>query len=203
VNLRRLPSSSFTAFVRIAVAVSLISGGVMSSTAHAARIAGVDFAESSAVGGHALPLRGLASLRLARWIEVSVAAFYVEPGVGSDAVLGDVPRRLEIEYLRGFRAIDFTRSTRFFVRRNVGDERYRALEPHIERWNDFYRDVAPGDRYTLTYTPGSGTELALNGVVLGSLPGSQLSEAIFSIWLGDRPLDAGFRSDLLSLPRDA
>ncbi|MDH3686479.1 MAG: chalcone isomerase family protein, partial [Myxococcales bacterium] len=136
-------------------------------------------------------------------VEVSVAALYMKEEVASAEVLSDVPRRLEIEYLRGFRAIDFARSTRWFVERNVGKDRYGALEPNIERWNSFYRDVEPGDRYTLTYSPGLGTELALNGVVLGSLPGAELSSAIFSIWLGERPLDAGFKSELLALPPEA
>ena len=153
--------------------------------AEAAGLLGVEFAERRVTGGHSLGLRGLAALRIARCVDVSVAGLYLESGVDPASVLADVPRRLEIEYLRGFRAIDFARSTRWFVRRNVGDERYGELEPEIELWNTLYRDVARGDRYALTYAPGSGTELALNGIVLGAMPGAELSGAIFSIWLGE------------------
>ena len=61
-----------------------------------------------------------------------------------------------------------------------------------------YEDVEPGDRYALTYAPGVGTELALNGRRLGVLEGADFSAALFSIWIGDEPLDESLRDQLLT-----
>ena len=58
-------------------------------------------------------------------------------------------------------------------------------------------DVEPGDRYTLTYIPGEGTELALNGVPRGTIAGADFAAAIFTLWLGDKPIDERFKQSLL------
>jgi hypothetical protein len=84
------------------------------------------------------------------------------------------------------------------VRRNVTPERYEALRARIQAINALYRDVEPGDRYALSYAPGHGTELALNGEVLGRIPGADFAAAYFAIWLGDDPIDAPLRTQLLS-----
>lgn len=45
------------------------------------------------------------------------------------------------------------------------------------------------DRYSLTYMPGVGTELALNDNPLGVIDGADFAAAYFRIWLGDHPID--------------
>ena len=64
-------------------------------------------------------------------------------------------------------------------------------------FNAFYEDVKPGDRYALTYLPGLGTELALNGKRLGVIEGADFGAALFSIWFGDQPFDAALKGQLL------
>jgi hypothetical protein len=55
------------------------------------------------------------------------------------------------------------------------------LRPRIEKHNALYADVQPGDRYALTYVPGSGTELTLNGTPRGIIRGADFASAIFAI----------------------
>ena len=62
-----------------------------------------------------------------------------------------------------------------------------------------YEDVKPGDRYSLTYIPGKGTELALNGEPKGIVEGSEFAAALFSIWLGKKPIDESFKKQILDL----
>ncbi len=57
--------------------------------------------------------------------------------------------------------------------------------------------MKPGDRYSLTYLPGEGTELAKNGVPLALVPGEDFARAYFGIWLGEDPLDRDLRDQLL------
>jgi hypothetical protein len=57
--------------------------------------------------------------------------------------------------------------------------------------------VKPGDRYALTYVPGVGTELTLNGSPLGTVAGADFASAVFAIWLGPKALDESLKTQLL------
>lgn len=41
-------------------------------------------------------------------------------------------------------------------------------------------------------------QLVLNGKPLGTVPGNDFASAIFSVWLGEDPIDRGFRDTLLA-----
>jgi len=83
---------------------------------------------------------------------------------------------------------------------NVPAETLQALRSRIERLHALYENVKPGDRYSLTYIPGRGTELALNGDSKGTIEGADFATAYFAIWLGPKPLHAALKSQLLSRP---
>ena len=77
--------------------------------------------------------------------------------------------------------------------RNVYASTLSSLRDRLDRIRAAYRDVKPGDRYALTYRPGSGTELSFNGTTLVVIQGDDFAAAYFSIWLGKQPLDRGLR----------
>ncbi len=81
--------------------------------------------------------------------------------------------------------------------RNVSASTLSSLRDRLDRIRAAYRDVKPGDRYALTYRPGSGTELSFNGTTLVVIQGDDFASAYFSIWLGKQPLDPGLKEDLL------
>lgn len=58
--------------------------------------------------------------------------------------------------------------------------------------------MKPGDCYGLTYTPGVGTELALNGVVKGTVEGADFAAAYFAIWLGPNPVNEALKLRLVN-----
>jgi hypothetical protein len=154
------------------------------------------------VGASELRLHGTGLLRYRVFIKGYVAALYLDrsiPGeVTSGAVLGDAPRRLEIEYFWSIPAAGFAKATVDGVSRNADRATFESLRPRIDRLNALYEDVAPGDRYALTYLPGTGTELAMNGRRLGVIEGADFSAALFAIWLGDEALDESLRTQLLT-----
>ena len=76
---------------------------------------------------------------------------------------------------------------------------YERLRSRIEYHNSMYQDVQPGDRYSLTYIPGKGTELALNGESKGVVEGDDFAAALFSIWLGSKPISESMKKELLDL----
>ncbi|MDH3521698.1 MAG: chalcone isomerase family protein [Myxococcales bacterium] len=165
--------------------------------AGAARIEGVEFAERLEAGGTALELRGYGVLRYRVFFKGYAAALYLAEGVEPERMLEDVPRSLEIEYFWSIPAKAFQRATLDGIARNVDARTLDSLRERIERFNQLYIDVQPGDRYALTYVPGVGTELALNGVTRGSIAGADFAAALFAIWFGEAPFDAGLKADLM------
>jgi len=168
------------------------------ATVLAAEIEGVSFPDRYQLSGTLLRLIGVGLLRYRVLFKGYVAALYLGEQVPPRRVLEDVPRRLEIEYFWSIPAEGFAEATSRGIARNVDAETQQRLRDRIDQINALYEDVEPGDRYALTYVPGSGTELALNGEPRGVIAGADFSSALFSIWLGDDPLDAKLRDELLA-----
>lgn len=168
------------------------------ATAPAAHIEGVRFEPQVRIGDALLELHGYALLRYKMFFKAYVAALYLKPSATAQEVLADTPKRLEIEYFWGISASDFAQATVDGIAANVTAADFERLRGRIGEFNTLYEDVKPGDRYALTYLPDIGTELTLNGKRLGSVGGSDFAAAMFSIWLGDKPLDADLKDQLLS-----
>lgn len=175
--------------------LTLLSAEI-SAASVARELEGVRFEPKLNVEGRDLELRGIGLLRYKVFLKAYVAALYIEPPLVDTE---EVPagRRLELEYFWSISADGFAQATRDGIARNVNGAEYAKLSDRIERLGGLYRDVSPGDRYSLTFLPGRGTELALNGEALGLIEGDDFAEAVFSIWLGREPLDEGLKEDLL------
>jgi hypothetical protein len=85
------------------------------------------------------------------------------------------------------------------MEKNVDKATIERLRPQIDYHNSLYEDVEPGDRYALTYIPGRGTELALNGEPKGIIEGADFATALFSIWIGQKPIDESFKQQIMGL----
>ena len=163
----------------------------------AREIEGVEFPDRVSAAGTPLLLNCVGLLRYLVFIKGYVAALYLAPGGNPDAVLADVPKRLVINYFYPIKASDFAAATDQGIAANVDSATVTALRPRIDRLNALYDDVRPGDRYALTYVPGVGTELALNGTRKGVIEGADFAAALFAIWLGPNALDTSLKQQLL------
>lgn len=164
---------------------------------HALTVEKVTFAGSTTIGGKAVPLRNAALLRYLKVIKAYVAALYLPTEVAAEEVLSDVPKRLEISYLVAIKGPDFDKGAAPVLERNQTPAERARIQGRIDRINAAYKDVKPGDRYSLTYLPGRGTELALNGTPLIVIEGADFAAAYFGIWLGRAPIDERLKRDLL------
>lgn len=176
---------------------TLITLLLLGQPVQAREVEGVVFDGEVRAGDSLLVLRGYGLLRYMVFIKAYVAAFYLPEGIRSEEALGDVPKHLEIEYFHPIVAQDFAKATSASIARNVSLTAFQRLQPKIDEFNRFYRDIAPGDRYALTYVPGRGTTLSWNGRPLGTMEGSEFSAELFSIWLGANPLDRNLKDLLL------
>lgn len=156
-----------------------------------------DFDDTFETGAAMLSLSGVGVLKYLGFIRIYNGALYLPPDLDSKYALQDVPKRLEVKYLRSFKAGDFGAATIAGMRRNVDPATFSRLEGRIDKHNRLYPDIQTGDRVSLTYLPSIGTEVAVNGVAKGTIPGADFAKALFSLWLGDKPFDAGFKRALL------
>jgi hypothetical protein len=155
------------------------------------------FTPEAAVHGETLLLRGTGRLVWMRVVTVYDAALYLPADVPGKDVLRDVPKRLELRYHVSIKGEKFGESAVPFLEKNVPAEELARLKPRIEQLNGFYRDVKEGDRYALTYVPGKGTALSLNGNPLGTIDGADFAAAYFTIWLGAKPISDTLRDELI------
>ena len=191
---RRPYGGLFLWLVRCAVAGVV----VLTSAAWAAEIEGISFSDSYRAGSITMPLHGVGQAKFLLTIKVYVGALYLGPGVIPEKVLDDVPKRLELSYFRALKGGDFGQAANKVLSDNVPSATIAALKPRIEQMHRLYEDVKPGDRYGLTYLPGVGTELALNGQRKGIVEGADFASAYFAIWLGPDPINEALKEGLLN-----
>lgn len=135
-----------------------------------------------------------------RWMSVLKiydASLHFGAGESPERVFADIPMRLHLVYHRSFTAAEIVKGGDTLLARNVDAATLTSLRERLDRINQAYRDVKPGDSYTLTYVPGVGTTLRLNGNALITLPGHDFAAAYFRIWLGDKPINESLRDALL------
>jgi hypothetical protein len=149
------------------------------------------------VAGHAFVLHGQGLLRVGGLFRVYSAALYLGEGFTADTALSDVPRRLEVVFVRTIRRDIFADLAAKAMSRYVSRDDMEKLRPLLNQMNALYDDAHRGDRMSLTYIPGRGTELSINGEVKGIVPGADFSAAYFGIWLHPRTLSSSLRASLL------
>jgi len=163
-----------------------------------AEIEDVPFPDSVASGEDALPLFGLGLLRYRVLFRGYVGGLYLPRGSHSTQALDDIPKALELYYFWDIEGRFFGEAADELLARTHPPERIAALRGRLDRLHRLYRDVKPGDRYRLTYTPGRGTTLSYNDKPLGTIEGADFAADYFGIWLGRDPLSEAFRDQMLS-----
>jgi hypothetical protein len=165
--------------------------------AQTVKVYGTSFDKKMMVLEYPLQLKGTALLRYLVFIEAYAGALYLPKDISGEQALNDIPRHLVLDYRVGIQAKKFGEATTIKIKDSVNSEVYNRLASKVDQLNQLYRNVTPGDRYTLTYIPGKGTTLAYNTIPLGTIEGREFSTALFSIWIGESPIDEGFRDRLL------
>ena len=176
--------------------ITWVSG---TSKVNGAEIEGIRFENSYETEEIRLKIQGEGLLRYLGVIKVYVGALYIEEGSSIEDVLSDKPKRLEVEYFHALKGEDFGVTTNKVIEKNTDALTLQRIRPQIDYHNSLYEDVQPGDRYSLTYIPGRGTELALNGKTKGIIKGADFASALFSMWLGEFPMNKPFKDQLLGL----
>jgi Chalcone isomerase-like len=185
--------------LRLLAAAAAIS---VSLPALAAEVAGVKFPDGVQAEGTQLVLNG-AGLRRKLFFKVYAMALYLPSKVATAAAAIDAPgpKRISIGMLRDVGAKTFSDALREGIADNHSEAEAGALEPRVKQLEalmDKVGEAKEGMRIALSWLPGKGTELAVNGAPAGDpIPGEDFYRALLRIWLGPHAVQDDLKQALL------
>ena len=165
----------------------MISRMVLSALLLFSTVAGVKLDDSVAVNGQNLVLNG-AGLRKKFFIKVYVGGLYL-PAKQSDAAAvfaADAQRRMVMHFLFGVSKSQMADAWEEGLRDNTpnANAEVKANFKTLESWME---DINSGKELVLTYVPGTGTTVEVNGHSKGTLAGKATADAILATWIGPKP----------------
>ena len=174
--------------------------GLWSVQAQVKNIEGIDFPEKLSINGAELGLNGGGLREKLGFLDLYVGALYL-PQKSRDAtgiVMSDTPMAIRIVIASGLVTRD-----RFIEALEEGFDNSSVGEyspEDIERFKEFLSDAfEPNDEILLSYGPEKGTILSKNGQVRGGFTGLPFKQALFAIWLGDKPAQNSLKQQMLGL----
>lgn len=180
------------------ILLSLILSLVMTSS-QAYEIAGVQIPEEVEVSGQKLTLNG-AGLRKKYFAKVYAAALYM-PEQTSDAnqiIEMTKPKRITMQFI--YDEVAAGKITRGWIdgfNNNSSAEQMKALQSRLDDFNALFDDMKKGDSVVFDYVPGLGIRVEIKGKARGVIPGEDFMQALFKVWLGEKPVDKGLKRGLL------
>jgi archaellum component FlaG (FlaF/FlaG flagellin family) len=135
-----------------------------------------------------------------RWTVIRVydGRFYLSDSkYQSDPLNRNVSRKLRFGYNVSISADKIAASGTELLRQNLTNAEWESIAEDVERINQAYRDVSSGDSYELVYLKNSGTRLFMNEEELVQIESPDFGSLYFRIWLGEKPMRASFRDQLL------
>lgn len=163
----------------------------------AGELAGTSMPESIDVAGESLVLNGM-GLRKKSIIKVYVAGLYLpEKQNSAESILAaDTARRTVMEMRFGVSAKKMCGAWEEGLENNTVDAS-AEVRSDFETLCSYMDDLEKGDNMTITYVPGEGTEVTINGSSKGTIAGKDFADAMFACWIGPKPPGAAFKKGLL------
>ena len=182
---------------RLCIALALGATLVLGGTATAKEFAGVTLPDTATVAGKTLKLNGM-GLRKKAIFKVYVGGLYLEaPSKDAAAILAaDAPRELAMQFLREVDKAKLAETYREGFTANAPDKA-AAQKANVDKFLSWVADVKDGTKWAITYVPGKGTTLALDGKEAGTIEGKDFADLVFSLWLGPKPPSEDLKKGLL------
>ncbi|MBV8201395.1 MAG: chalcone isomerase family protein [Acidobacteria bacterium] len=160
---------------------------LMPAPAAAGSLAGVTMPDKADASGQALALNGM-GLRKRLFIKVYVGGLYLPAKERSPAkvLAADAPRRMLFHFLFSVSAKQMCDAWEEGLTDNTpaagADVKagFKALCGAME-------DIPKGHEMVLTYMPGQGTRVEVNGKAKAIIPGKATADAILATWIGPHP----------------
>ena len=163
-------------------------------------IEGIDFPQKLTVSGAELGLNGGGLREKLGFLDLYVGALYLlqKSSDATEIVMSDTPMAIRIVIASGLVTRDrfIEALEEGFNNTSVGQ--YSPKD--IERFKEYLSDAfESNDEILLSYGPEEGIIITKNGEVRGSFTGLPFKQALFAIWLGDKPAQNSLKKRMLGL----
>jgi hypothetical protein len=177
----------------------LFSALLCFTNAEAREIAGITVSETASIGETKLQLNGT-GIRRKVFFKIYVGSLYLEKkGATAEKIYQqDGARRVQLDILYNkLTKEQLVDAWNDGFRSNLDAGELKALQLRINSFNQAFSEVTKGDRIELDYEPGKGTAVRIKGGLVATIPGKDFSDALISIWLGDKPADHSLKKAML------
>jgi hypothetical protein len=161
----------------------------------AGTLAGVTLPDTAQVGHTTLVLNGLG---IAKEVCVYVAGLYLEQkSLDHGAIItADAPKRIIMHFLHSASKNQMVDAFDESFSNNAPDAR-KTLKADIDRFLGALEPVNDGDQMVLTYVPGTGTTLTINGKEKLTIATPAFGRVLFSLSLGPKPPSPDLKKGML------
>jgi hypothetical protein len=176
---------------------ALVAGLLAAFAVQAKEVKGVQLADTVTADGKTLKLNG-AGVRKVFIFDVYVGALYLEEtSTDPSTILAkDGVRRVEMTMLRDLEKEKIVDAIRTGFDKNAKDK-LPALKDRLEKFiAQMPEKVNKGQVLKLTYVPGKGTTVTGQGEK-ALVEGKDFADALFSVWLGQHPVDDDLKKGML------
>lgn len=165
----------------------MISRLVFSALLLFSTVAGVKLDDTVSVNGQNLVLNG-AGIRKKFFIKVYVGALYLAAKQSDAAAVlaADAPRRMVMHFVYSVGKGKIAEAWEEGLEDNVKNAS-AEVKANFKTLASWMEDIKDGQEIVLTYTPGTGTMVAVNGHAKGTLSGKATADAILATWIGPKP----------------
>jgi hypothetical protein len=155
--------------------------------ASAASLADVTLEDKVTVNGQTLVLNGL-GLRKKFFIKVYVGGLYLQAKSSNPATIlaVDTPRRMVMHFLYSVSKDQMCDAWEEGLAANTPNAS-AEVKAGFKTLCSWMEPIPKGNRLVLTYVPGTGTTVEVNGKSKGTIAGKATADAIVSTWIGPKP----------------
>lgn len=160
-------------------------------TAGAVTVAGVNIPDTTDVNGQKLVLNG-AGLRKKFVVKVYTGSLYLPAKSNNAAAIlaADQPRRMVMHFVYDVDKEKIAEAWTEGLDANTPNAS-AEVKNNFKTLASWMEDVKEGQEIVLTYVPGTGTTIVVNGKAKGTLAGKATADAILATWIGPKPGPGG------------
>lgn len=178
---------------------AIILGVLMSISAMAVNIAGVDVKENFIAADKQMVLNG-AGVRKKLFFKLYVGSLYLpEKTMDASAIVeGNENMTIELNIISKLITSAKLKEALEEGFATVEPEKMELIKDRLKIFTDIFEggEVKSGDVFTFNYISGN-VETYKNGKHILTTEGQDFKEALFGIWLGERAIDKNLKAELL------
>ena len=182
-------------------AILILWGTLLSWNVSALELARIPIAQKAQVGNASLQLNG-AGIRSKNFFDIYICALYLrQKQASAEAIIADNhERRIAMHFVYSLGSNRLLNAFKDGIEANHSPAELATLAPPIKQMEQIFSTVDHvkiDDVITYDYLPGTGTQIYLNGKLLGIVPGAEFNRALLRIWLGNEPVQRDLKKAML------